>query len=151
MMLWNARTEWSHATLQDLQWSSIDLNSMALLQSNARSRLRPERNKISFQNDAIFKSTNLKDMFKNDSYKSKIVVDKASKCMHSRWKGLRHVRYRHSDLVFDMTWLMMPNHAKLHFMITLQATKVNNWPSLGRFKCNLRCTSEFVFWAVKMQ
>ena len=97
-MLWNARTEWSHATLQDLQWSSIDLNSTALLQSNARSRLRPERNKISFQNDAIFKSTNLKDMFKNESNKSKIVVGKASKCMHSRWKGLRHVRFRNFDL-----------------------------------------------------
>ena len=77
-------------------------------------------------------------MFKNESNKSKIVVGKASKCMHSRWKGLRHVRFRNFDLRgfrYDLI-----DHAKLHFMITLQATKVNNWPSLGRFKCNLRCT-----------
>ena len=58
-------------------------------------------------------------------------------CMRSNpvvfcWRGLRNVRFR-----------ILINHAKLHLLIKIQASKTNNWPRSEGVKCNLRCRRLF--------
>ena len=65
---------------------------------------------------------NIKNVLKNESYKSKIVVDKASKCMRSNqvvfyWKGLTDVRFRNFGQRGFRYGLI--DNAKLHLLIKI--------------------------------